>query len=167
MTRNLVSFRSKSVFLFILTLSSGAVIFATQATAFPVYAQSSLDKLAQMLGQNTSSSSSDSNSDIALLSHRYNQGQFGDEIVGEILNNGSRSLGMFDIPISASFYDSAGQLVGSENGYIENQKVSGGDRLAFTISILDESLLTDAATYDLIVDNERVVQGSFFTRLRQ
>ena len=59
-----------------------------------------------------------------------------------------------------SFYDSAGQLVGSENGYIENQKVSGGDRSAFTISILDESLLTDAATYDLIVDNERVVQGA-------
>jgi hypothetical protein len=158
MTRNLGSFKSKNFYLIALILSTAAVIIATQVTVFPVYAQSSLDKLAQMLGQDVSSSSSDS--DIVLLSHRYNQGQFGDEIVGEILNNGSRSLGMFDVPISASFYDPAGQLVGSENGYLENQEVNGGDRSAFTISILDETLLSNAATYDLVVDNERVVQGA-------
>ena len=94
-----------------------------------------------------------------LLSQRYNQGQFGDEIVGEILNNGTRSLGMFDIPISASFYDSAGQLVGSENGFLEGQEVGEGDRAAFSISILDESLLQDAVTYDLLIDSERVLEG--------
>jgi hypothetical protein len=33
----------------------------------------------------------------------------------EILNNGTRNLGMFDVPISASFYDSARQVVGNEN----------------------------------------------------
>ena len=35
---------------------------------------------------------------------------------------------MFDIPISASFYDSAGQLVGSENGFLEGQEVGEGDK---------------------------------------
>lgn len=99
-----------------------------------------------------------------LLSQRYNQGQFGDEIVGEILNNGTRSLGMFDIPISASFYDSAGQLVGSENGFLEGQEVGEGeDRGAFSISILDESLLQDAVTYDLLIDSERVLEGNLLS----
>ena len=84
-----------------------------------------------MLSANTSgtgASGDDNPSDIVLLSQRYNQGQFGDEIVGEILNNGTRSLGMFDIPISASFYDSAGQLVGSENGFLEGQEVGEGNK---------------------------------------
>ena len=56
-----------------------------------------------------------SSSDVFLVSQRYNQGQFGDEIVGEVLNNGTRSLGMFDFSIGASFYDSAG-----ETGYLDS-----------------------------------------------
>ena len=115
-----------------------------------------------MLSANTSgtgASGDDNPSDIVLLSQRYNQGQFGDEIVGEILNNGTRSLGMLDIQISAAFYDSAGQLVGSENSFLEVQEVVEGDSEVLSISILDESLLQDAVTYDLLIDSERVLEG--------
>ena len=35
----------------------------------------------------------------------------------------------------------------------------GEDRATFSISILDESLLQDAVTYDLLIDSERVLEG--------
>jgi hypothetical protein len=60
--------------------------------------------------------------DDVLLIQRYYQEQFGDERVGEILNNSSRNLGMFDVATSASIYDAAGQLVDSENGFLETGK---------------------------------------------
>jgi hypothetical protein len=116
-----------------------ATIFLGNYSAF---ATTRLAQLGEMLGTSTSGTGASGNkpSDIVLPSQRHNQGQFGDEIVGEILSNGTRSLGMFDIPISASFYDSAGQLVGSENGFLGSQEVGEGGRAAFSISILDESL---------------------------
>jgi hypothetical protein len=100
-----------------------------------------------------------SDSDLQLLSQRYNQGQFGDEIVGELLNNSTRGLEMFDVTISAPFYDSAGQIVSTENGYLESA-AAPGDKAAFTVSILDPAAVENAATYDLVINGERLVQGA-------
>ena len=48
--------------------------------------------------------------DVILLSHRFNDDSISSEIVGEVLNNGTRALDKYDINIIASFYNSAGVL---------------------------------------------------------
>lgn len=95
-------------------------------------------------------------SEIIMLSHGYNDDVF-PEIVGEVQNNGTRSYDKFDVSIVANFRDSTGALVSSEEGYIDAETLGQGDSSAFSVVSLDESLPDKATTYDLIVDDERVI----------
>lgn len=52
------------------------------------------------LGTTTSANNQGSNNDLVLLSQRYNNERFGDEIVGEILNNGSITVEYAKVSVS-------------------------------------------------------------------
>jgi hypothetical protein len=97
---------------------------------------------------------------ILLLSQRYNEDRFSDKIVGEVLNNSTRSYDRFDIDIYGSFYDASGRLVGSDQGFIDADTLRSGDRSAFDILITDDAIRNEAVTYDLVINDERVLEGA-------
>ncbi|MGH9977272.1 MAG: hypothetical protein ACRD8Z_15770 [Nitrososphaeraceae archaeon] len=99
-------------------------------------------------------------SDVVLLSNRFNQDSFSSEVIGEVLNNGTRPLDKYDINIIASFYDSAGVLVGSEQGFIDAQTLGEGDRSAFNVFTTDEAIMNEAATYDMSINDARVLEDA-------
>ena len=112
---------------------------------------------ANVLGQGASDQGSTSaNPDIVLLSQRYND----DEIVGEVMNNSTRTLGKYEVDIYALFYDSSGALVGSEQGFIDAESLSEGDKSAFSVFISDDAIRSEAVKYDLIINDERVLEGA-------
>jgi hypothetical protein len=80
------------------------------------------------------------------------------EVVGEVLNNGTRPLDKYDVNINAYFYDPGGVLVGSEQGFIDAQTLAPGDRSAFNVFTTDESIMNEAATYDISINDERVIE---------
>jgi hypothetical protein len=100
-------------------------------------------------------------SGIVVLSHRYDSSRFSSEIKGEVLNNSSRSYDKYDINIYANFYDSGGVLVTSEQGFINAETLDEGDRSAFNVFVLDDGSLDDALIYDLLINDERQVQGAY------
>ena len=96
---------------------------------------------------------------LNILSHKFDvQGLPG--IVGEIQNNGTRSYDKYDVDIVANFRDASGTLISSEDGYIDAQTLGPGDSSAFQVTSFDESLPNTASTYDLILNDERVVVGA-------
>ena len=97
-----------------------------------------------------------SGSEIIVLSHGFNTDVY-PEVVGEVQNNDTRSYDKFDVNIVANFRDASGALVSSEEGYIDAETLSPGDRSAFNVLSFDESLPDKATTYDLIVNDDRVV----------
>jgi uncharacterized membrane protein YgcG len=96
---------------------------------------------------------------IIVLSHSFNTEVY-PEIVGEVQNNSTRSYDKYDIDIVANFRDAAGTLVSSEEGYIDAETLGPGDSSAFNVVSFDESLPDKATTYDLIVEDDRVVVGA-------
>ena len=98
--------------------------------------------------------------DVVLLSDRFNRDTLSSEVVGEVLNNGTRSLDKYDVNINAYFYDSDGVLVGSEQGFIDAQTLSPGDRSAFNVFIMDDAIMNEAVTYDLSINDKRVLEGA-------
>jgi hypothetical protein len=100
-------------------------------------------------------------SGIIVLSHRYDSSRFSSDIKGEVLNNSSRSYYKYDINIYANFYDPAGVLVTSEQGFINAETLDEGDRSAFNVFVFDDGSLDDAVTYDLLINDERLVQGAY------
>ena len=116
---------------------------------------------ANIFGQGASDQGSTSaNPDIVLLSQRYDDDRLSDEIVGEVLNNSTRTLGKYEVDIYALFYDSSGALVGSEQGFIDAESLSEGDKSAFSVFISDDAIRSEAVTYDLIINDERVLEGA-------
>lgn len=57
--------------------------------------------------------------DLVVLSHRFDDNQFSSKIIGEIMNNDTRSYDKYDVSIYANFRDPAGALVSSEQGFID------------------------------------------------
>ncbi|MDN5867854.1 MAG: hypothetical protein L0H55_10715 [Candidatus Nitrosocosmicus sp.] len=96
---------------------------------------------------------------INVLSHRFETtGLPG--VIGEIQNNGTRSHDKYDVDIVANFRDVSGTLISSESGYIDAETLGPGDSSAFQVSSFDDTLPDTASTYDLIVNDERVVVGA-------
>jgi hypothetical protein len=98
--------------------------------------------------------------DVVLLSHRFNDDSMSSEIVGEVMNNGTGGLDKYDINIIASFYDSAGVLAGSEQGFIDAQTLAAGDRSAFNVFTTDDAIMNEAATYDISINDQRILEGA-------
>ena len=86
------------------------------------------------------------NDDIILLSQRYNDEEFSDKIVGEVLNNGT-SLAEF-VEITVSFYDSNGLLVGTESSYADPSTIEPNNKSPFEIFISSDAIKEDGEKYE-------------------
>lgn len=160
-----------------ISLTLAVIFFIATAAAFPtnyVQAKGALEKLGDMLNFDTPDDDNDNDREnesitpvgtssspaLVVLSHSYDDlsGGYIGELDGELLNSGSAEYDKFDIDISADFYDASHILVKNKVGYIDAQHLNPGDRTGFKIVTSD---IDDAITYDLKINDERVVKGAY------
>lgn len=97
--------------------------------------------------------------DLVILSHGFEDDRFSSSIIGEILNNDTRSYDKYDVDIYTNFRDATGRLISSEQGFIDAETLYPQDSSAFDIFIFGDDIADRASTYDLIINDNRVVQG--------
>ncbi len=100
--------------------------------------------------------------DMVLLSQNYNNKVFADEIVGEILNNGTDIAK--SVEISAIFYNDSG-IVGYESGRPDPTTISSGDRSVFTLPLVDQIIRSNAESYEFTIKWQDEQSLDYFTRL--
>ena len=86
--------------------------------------------------------------DMVLLSQNYTSKGFADEIVGEILNNGTDIAK--SVEISAVFYNDSG-IIGSESSRLDPTTINSGDRSMFTLQVVDEVIKSDPERYEFTI----------------
>jgi len=104
-------------------------------------------------------SAQEETSPIIVLSHRFDTNGL-PSVIGEVQNNNTRGYDKFDVDIKVNFRDAFGTLITSEDGYIDAERLNPGDSSAFEATSFDETLPDIATTYDIIVDDNRVVEGA-------
>ncbi len=121
-----------SISIIVLAIVSVTVMVSTFLENFSVSAQTSL--------------SDQTNNDIVLLSQRYNNEEFSDKIVGEVLNNGTSTADF--VKITASFYDANGLLVGTEMSYADPYTIEPGSKSPFEIIVSSDAIKEDGENYE-------------------
>ena len=121
-----------SISIIVLAIVSVTVMVSTFLENFSVSAQRSL--------------SDQTNNDIVLLSQRYNNEEFSDKIVGEVLNNGTSTADF--VKITASFYDANGLLVGTEMSYADPYTIEPGSKSPFEIIVSSDAIKEDGENYE-------------------
>ena len=103
--------------------------------------------------------------DIVLLSHIYSStGVFADELVGEILNNGTATVKA--VELTAIFYDDQDDIIDNERSGTSPYTVNPGDKSTFTIEIFDEAINSNASSYEFTAKwKDEYLASSYFTRL--
>lgn len=103
--------------------------------------------------------------DIVLLSHIYSStGVFADELMGEILNNGTATVKA--VEITAIFYDDQDDIIDNERSGTSPYTVNPGDKAIFTIEIFDEAIKSNASSYEFTAKwKDEYLASSYFTRL--
>lgn len=86
-------------------------------------------------------------SDISLQSQRYIEESFSNQIVGEVINNGSEVAEF--VEATASFYNALGDIVGTSSGFADPETIQPGMKSPFTILITSDTVANEAATYSL------------------
>jgi hypothetical protein len=100
--------------------------------------------------------------DISLVSQRYIEESFSNQIVGEVLNNGTEAAEF--VEATASFYDANGQIVGTEYTFADPSTVQQGTKSPFTISIISETINNEAASYSITLQWQDS-EGNDFSKL--
>jgi hypothetical protein len=94
-------------------------------------------------------SASSGGGNVVLLSQRYNEEQFSNKIVGEVENNGTEQVEY--VKVAVTFYDSAGNVVGTENTYADPSDLRPDMKAPFKIYIRSVSVIADTATYGFTI----------------
>jgi hypothetical protein len=88
--------------------------------------------------------------DIILVSQRYNDEGSADRIVGEVANNGTGTAEF--VRVTASFYDQAGNILGSQFSYADPQTIVPAGKSPFIIFITTDAIEEDdIEAHDLIL----------------
>ena len=95
--------------------------------------------------QNTTTTQTPS---LEILSHKIKEGQFSDNLIGQIQNNFAKKIK--SVEVIATFYDAAGDIVGTANGYTNPTDLSPGMKAPFKLMLI-EGVPDDLASYDLTV----------------
>jgi hypothetical protein len=106
-----------------------------------------LEELGRMLGLNTSNSdtpviigrptvSSSNAPHIKVDAVRYDEGEFSDEIIGEVTNNGT-GLARF-VEIGVTYYDAAGIITGTDFTYADPSDLQPGDTAPFNMFVSED-----------------------------
>jgi hypothetical protein len=106
-----------------------ATAFAQNATSFTMDREERSDK-----------------GDVILLSQRYNNEQYGDEIVGEVRNNGSVPVDFVEITVT--FYDENHNITGTDFTFSDPHILVPGMKAPFKFYLTDGSSTEDADTYE-------------------
>ena len=94
-------------------------------------------------------SASSGSGNVNLLSQRFNQERYSSEIVGEVQNNGTEPVEF--VKVAVTFYDSTGNVVGTENTYADPSDLRPGMKAPFKIFLRSDSVIADTATYGFTV----------------
>ena len=86
---------------------------------------------------------------VVLLSQRYNEDRFSSEIVGEVENNGTEPVEY--VKVAVTFYDGAGNVVGTENTYADPSDLRPGMKVPFKIILMSDSVIAETATHGFTV----------------
>ncbi|TVP39324.1 hypothetical protein [Candidatus Nitrosocosmicus arcticus] len=100
--------------------------------------------------------------DMVLLSQNYNSKGFADEIVGEILNNGTDIAK--SVEISVVFSNDSG-IIGSESSRLDPTTMNSGDRSVFTLQLVDEVIKSNAERYEFTIKWQDEHSIDYFARL--
>jgi hypothetical protein len=103
------------------------------------------------------------NADMTLLSDRYLNEEFGNKIIGEVMNNGTARAEF--VQVSVSFYDLNHQIIGNEYSYANPSTIEPGQRSPFTVLISDDSIIPrQTAYYEIILQWRNTTDGSDYSR---
>src|SRR5688500_7937590 len=100
--------------------------------------------------------------DMVLLSQNYTSKGFAEEIVGEILNNGTDIAK--SVEISAVFYNDSG-IIGSESDRLDPTTINSGDRSVFTLQLVDEVIRSDPERYEFTIKWQDDYSSNYFASL--
>ena len=115
-----------------------------------VYSSSAIESLLNLTQSQNETEESGTES-IIVLSSKYTNKESGDEIIGEVLNNGSGTAEF--VKISISFYDQNHQIIDYASTYADPSKIEPGKRSPFVVFISSDSPIERqmAASYEIIV----------------
>jgi hypothetical protein len=86
-----------------------------------------------VLGESEVVNASPGGGNVILLSQRYNEEEFSNEIVGEVENNGTEPVEY--VKVAVTFYDDNGNVVGTGNTYADPSDLAPGMKSPFKILI--------------------------------
>ena len=96
-------------------------------------------------------SSSNGTADLKLLSDKYVNGEFGDQIVGEVINNGT--AGAEHVELTFSLYDASHSIRGTEYAVTQPSDILPSERASFVMFIPEDVVQLNRLThYDIVVD---------------
>lgn len=102
--------------------------------------------------------------DMVILSQNYLGKFYSDELVGEILNNGTATIKA--VEMTAIFYDDEDDIIGNERSGTSPYTINPGETASFTIEIFDDAVKINASSYDFTAKwKDEYLSSSYFTRL--
>lgn len=127
----------------------GSVVVNMTQSQF-VYSSSAIKSLLN-LTQSQNETEEGGQASVIVLSSKYTNKESGDEIIGEVLNNGSGTAEF--VKISISFYDQNHQIIDYESSYADPSTIEPGQRSPFVVFISSDSPIEKqmAASYEIIV----------------
>ncbi|MGD9535376.1 MAG: FxLYD domain-containing protein [Candidatus Nitrosocosmicus sp.] len=99
-----------------------------------------------------------------MLNHSHNRTTLsGDEIVGELLNNGTATVKT--VEITAILYDDKDDVIGKERSGTSPYTINPRETATFAIEIFDEPIKSTASSYDFTAKwKNEYLFSSYFTK---
>jgi hypothetical protein len=114
--------------------------------------------------ENDDSNNQNKNYDMVILSQTYLSKFYSDELIGEILNNGTATIKA--VEMTAIFYDDQDDIIGNAASGTTPYTINPGDTATFTIKIFDEAIKINASSHDFTAKwKDEYLASSYFTRL--
>ncbi|HYF99545.1 MAG TPA: FxLYD domain-containing protein [Candidatus Saccharimonadales bacterium] len=101
---------------------------------------------------------------MVILSQTYISKFYSDDLVGEILNNGTDTIKA--VETTAIFYNDQDDIIGNATSGTTPYTIKPGDTASFTIKMLDEAIIMNASSYDFTAKwKDEYLANSYFTQV--
>lgn len=101
-----------------------------------------------VLGESENVNVSPGGGNVILLSQRYDEKEFSNEIVGEVENNGTEPVEY--VKVAVTFYDGRGDVLGTVNNYAYPSDLAPGMKSPFRIPISND-FIESTKTYGFTI----------------
>jgi hypothetical protein len=85
---------------------------------------------------------------VVILSHKIKEGDFSNSLIGQLQNHLNKKIQF--VEVIGTFYDQAGDIIGTSNGYTSPTDLSPKMKAPFELR-LDQDVTDELASYDLTV----------------